>query len=207
MRLTLITFLTLDGVMQTPVRQAPGMPDEDRDFELGDWLPAHFDETVAEYMTEVFERAEALLLGRRTYDIFAAYWPYVTDPAMGGPNNPLNRLPKYVATTRTDELAWSGSQRLDGDLVEAIADLKRRPGGELQIHGSGALAQSLLHEGLIDTYHLLVFPVVLGDGRRLFADGVPPAAVRLVGSRTSGSGVLMLTYEAAGAPIFGAGEQ
>jgi dihydrofolate reductase len=200
MRLTITTFLTLDGVMQ-----APGGVEEDRSggFDLGGWLPPHFDETVGGWMGETFERAEALLLGRRTYDIMAAYWPHVTDPAQGGPDNPLNRLPKYVATTRDDELTWSGSHRLDGDLAAAVTELKNRPGGELQVHGSGALARSLMREGLIDTYQLLVFPVVLGRGQRLFADGVPPAGLRLTGTRTSGTGVTMLTYDNAGAPTFG----
>lgn len=208
MRLSLITSLTLDGVMQAPARPDEGNLGEvyerlDPDFGLGGWLPPHFDETVAGYMIEILDRADALLLGRRTYDVFAAYWPHVTDPAQGGVNNPLNRLPKYVATTRTDELTWSGARRLDGELAKAVAELKRRPGRELQVHGSGALARSLMHEELIDTYHLLIFPVVLGRGQRLFSDGVPPAGVRLVDSRTSGSGVIMLTYEAAGAPAFG----
>ncbi|WP_433283054.1 dihydrofolate reductase family protein [Micromonospora sp. CA-244673] len=200
MRLTITTFLTLDGVMQ-----APGGQEEDRTggFDLGGWLPPHFDETVGGWMGETFERAEALLLGRRTYDIMAAYWPHVTDPAEGGPDNPLNRLPKYVATTRDDELTWSGSHRLDGDLAAAVSELKNRPGGELQVHGSGALARSLMREGLIDTYQLLVFPVVLGRGQRLFADGVPPAGLRLTGTRTSGTGVTMLTYDGTGAPAFG----
>ncbi|NES16827.1 MULTISPECIES: dihydrofolate reductase family protein [Micromonospora] len=200
MRLTVTTFLTLDGVMQ-----APGGRDEDRSngFDLGGWLPPHFDETVGGWMGEILDRADALLLGRRTYDIMAAYWPHVTDPAEGSPDNPLNRLPKHVATHRTDELAWSGSQRLDGDLATAVTELKNRPGGELQVHGSGSLVRSLLREGLIDTYHLLLFPVVLGRGQRLFADGVPPAGLRLTDSRTSGSGVTMLTYDSAGAPAFG----
>ncbi|MFE9691300.1 dihydrofolate reductase family protein [Micromonospora sp. NPDC005806] len=200
MRLTVTTFLTLDGVMQ-----APGGRDEDVSggFDLGGWLPPHFDETVGGWMGEILGRADSLLLGRRTYDIMAAYWPHVTDPAEGGPDNPLNRLPKYVATNRKDELTWSGSQRLDGDLATAITELKDRPGGELQVHGSGALARSLMREGLIDTYHLLVFPVVLGRGQRLFAEGVPPAGLRMTDSRTSPSGVTMLTYGSAGAPTFG----
>ncbi|MGW5673181.1 dihydrofolate reductase family protein [Micromonospora sp. NPDC003776] len=200
MRLTITTFLTLDGVMQ-----APGGRNEDRSngFDLGGWLPPHFDETVGGWMGEILGRADALLLGRKTYDIMAAYWPHVTDPAEGGPDNPLNRLPKYVATDRTDELSWSGSQRLDGDLATAVTGLKNRPGGELQVHGSGTLARSLMREGLIDTYHLLLFPVVLGRGRRLFADGVPPAGLRLTDSRTSGSGVTLLTYDSVGAPTFG----
>lgn len=199
MRLTVTTFLTLDGVMQ-----APGGPDEDRSggFDLGGWLPAHFDETVGEFMTGIFERADAFLLGRRTYDIFAAWWPQVTD-ADDPVGTALNRLPKHVATSRDDELTWSGAQRLGGDLAKAVTELKERPGRELQVHGSGTLAQSLMPAGLIDAYQLLIFPVVLGRGRRLFADGVPPTGLRLVDSRTSGTGVTMVTYENAGAPVFG----
>lgn len=199
MRLTLTTFLTLDGVMQ-----APGGPDEDRGggFDLGGWLPPHFDETVGGYMDEIFDRADAFLLGRRTYDIFSAWWPHVTHPE----DVTLNRLPKHVATTRQDELTWSGAQRLDGDLPTAVAELKARPGRELQVHGSGSLARSLIGHGLIDAYHLLIFPVVLGRGQRLFADGVPPTGLRLVDSRTSGSGVMLLTYEYTGAPAFGSVE-
>lgn len=199
MQLTVTTFLTLDGVMQSP-----GAPEEDPGggFDLGGWLPPHFDETVGAYMGEVLGRADAFLFGRRTYDLFAASWPQVTDPADGFAG-PLNRLPKYVATTRNDELTWSGARRLDGKLAAAVAELKARPGRELQVHGSGKLAQSLLAEGLIDAYHLLIFPVVLGAGQRLFADGVPPAGLRLTDSRTSGSGVTMLTYRSAGAPAFG----
>ena len=202
MRLTLTTFLTLDGVMQ-----APGGPDEDRSdgFDLGGWLPPHFDDAVGAYMTSIFERVDEFLLGRRTYDIFAAWWPHHGDPS-DPVGDSLNRLSKHVVTTRDDELTWSGAQRLDGDLATAVTELKRKPGRELQVHGSGRLAASLMREGLIDTYHLLVFPVVLGRGRRLFADGVPPAGLRLVDSRTSGSGVTMLTYHSAGAPTFGAVE-
>ncbi|BCJ62812.1 dihydrofolate reductase family protein [Micromonospora endophytica] len=199
MRLTLTTFLTLDGVMQ-----GPGGPDEDRSggFESGGWVPPHFDEGLGGYVTEIFGRADAFLLGRNTYDIFAAWWPYA-DPAdpIGAA---LNRLPKYVATNRDDELTWAGSRRLDGDLATAVGALKRQPGRELQVHGCGRLAASLIREGLIDAYHLMIFPVVLGTGRRLFVDGVPPAGLRLVDHRSTAAGVTMLTYHAAGAPVFGA---
>jgi dihydrofolate reductase len=198
-RLTVTSCLTADGVMQSP-----GAPDEDLSggFDLGGWLPPHVDRSVSAYVGEIFERAGAFLFGRRTYDIMAAHRP-PTGPPGGGPDSPLDRLPKYIATTRTDELCWPGSQRLNGDLAQAVTDLKRRPGGELQVHGSGVLTRSLLANGLVDGYHLLVVPVVLGRGRRLFADGVPPAGLRLVDCRASGSGVLMLTYESAGGPVFG----
>ncbi|RKN50976.1 dihydrofolate reductase family protein [Micromonospora endolithica] len=200
MRLTVTSFLTLDGV-----HQAPGGPDEDRSggFDLGGWLPPHFDDAVGGYMTEIFKEADAFLLGRRTYDIFAGYWPNAEEPG-DEVGLALNRLPKHVATGHPDDLApWNGAQALDGDLGKAVTELKDQPGRELQVHGSATLVQSLMREGLVDTYRLLVFPVVLGRGRRLFADGVPPTGLRLTDSRTSGSGVLMATYDAAGAPEFG----
>jgi dihydrofolate reductase len=198
MRLTLTTFLTLDGVMQSP-----GGPEEDRrdGFDLGGWLPPHVDETFGAFMNGVFERADAFLFGRTTYDIFASWWPNVADQ-----DDPvatkLNSLPKYVATSRDDELTWSGAQRLEGDLAKAVGDLKQQPGQELQVHGSGELAQALMREGLVDTYRLLIFPVVLGRGRKLFADGVPPAGLRLVDHALTGTGTMLTTYESAGAPAF-----
>ncbi|MFC7548131.1 dihydrofolate reductase family protein [Plantactinospora sp. GCM10030261] len=199
MRLTLTNFITLDGVTQSP-----GAPEEDPSggFNLGGWLPAHFDEAVGGFVSEIFGRADAFLLGRHTYDLMAAWWPQVTDPA-DPVATALNGLPKHVATSRTDELTWSGARRLDGDVVKAVTELKNQPGRELQIHGSSALARSLMADGLIDAYHLLVFPVVLGRGRRLFADGVPPAGLKLVDNRTTGSGVALMTYENAGAPVLG----
>lgn len=197
MKLTVTTFVTLDGVVQ-----APGGPDEDRagGFDLGGWVAPHFDDELGAYMTSVFEQVDAFLLGRRTYDIFAAYWPdHSGDPISDG----LNGLPKHVATTRTGELTWSGARRLDGDFVEAVTALKKEPGRELQVHGSGRLVGSLQREGLIDTYRVLIFPVVLGRGQRLFADGTTPEGLRLTDSRTSGSGVTMLTYDDAGATALG----
>jgi dihydrofolate reductase len=184
--------------------QSPSGPDEDTSggFDLGGWQPPHVDEKVDAYIAEILGRAAAFLLGRRTYDILAAHWPYDTDPADGFAKS-LNGLAKYVATTQNDQLTWSGAHRLNGKLATAVAELKARPGRELQVHGSGMLAQALMTEGLIDAYHLLTVPVILGHGRRLFAEGTPPAGLRLVDSRTSGSGVTMHTYEKAGAPAFG----
>jgi dihydrofolate reductase len=198
MRLTVTQFMTLDGVVQ-----GPGAVEEDPSdgFDLGGWLPPHFDEAVGAYMAEIFEVADEFLLGRRTYDLMAAYWPEQTNP--DGSVFELNALPKHVATTRPDELAWEGSVRIEGDVAAAVAELKRRPGRELQVHGSGTLVRSLMAADLVDAYHLLVFPVALGRGRRLFGDGAPPVGLRLTDSRMSGSGVAMLTYEAAGQPVFG----
>jgi len=198
MRLTTTMFVTLDGVIQ-----APGGPDEDRagGFELGGWLPPYFNDEVGDHMVSIFGQVDAFLLGRKTYDIFASYWPHQSgDPISDG----LNRLPKHVVTNRTDELTWKGSQRVDGtNLVEAVTALKAQPGRELQVHGSGKLVGSLQREGLIDTYRLLIFPVVLGTGQRLFADGTVPAALRLTDSRTTATGVTLQTYDAAGRPTFG----
>jgi dihydrofolate reductase len=202
MRLTLTTFLTLDGVMQ-----APGGPQEDPSdgFEYGGWLVPYADEDMGAAMAGWFEEADAFLLGRRTYEIFAASWPRVTDP-----DDPiasrLNSLPKHVASRTLKEVTWSGSTLIEGDVVEAVAELKRQPGRELQVHGSGNLAQTLIEHGLVDEYRLLTYPVVLGAGRRLFADGARPAALRLIESRTTSTGVTIAAYESAGEPTFGSFE-
>jgi dihydrofolate reductase len=198
-QLTLTTFVTLDGVMQ-----APGGPNEDTSdgFDLGGWSVPYGDGDFGRFMTEVFDRAGAFLLGRRTYEIFAGYWPRVTDP-----DDPiasrLNSLPKYVASTTLDKADWAGTTVIGGDLVKEVAAIKERMDGELQIHGSGRLAQSLMAHDLIDTVHLLVFPVVLGKGRRLFAEGAVPTAFRHAGDRTTGAGVAIHTYELAGRPQYG----
>jgi dihydrofolate reductase len=199
MRLTLTTFVTIDGVMQSP-----GAPEEDpRDgFGLGGWLPPHFDDETGRYMNEVFDAADAFLLGRITYQAMAGFWPQVTDPANRVAAQ-LNALPKHVVTATLTGLPWAGAVPLRGDVPRQVAELKRAPGRELQIHGSGALARSLMPHGLIDAYRLVVFPVVLGRGQRLFGGGAPPATMRLTDIRSTPRGVVMHTYEAAGAPAFG----
>jgi dihydrofolate reductase len=194
MRLTLTTFVTADGVMQSP-----GAPEEDpRDgFDVGGWLPPHFGEETGQYMNEVFDQADAFLLGRRTYEAMAGFWPSVDDPA-NRVGAALNSLPKHVVTATQARLNWSGSVPLTGDIAAKVAELKQAPGRELQIHGSGRLARFLMGAGLIDAYRLVIFPVVLGKGQRLF-DGAPPATLRLVDTRSTGNGVVMHGYETAGA--------
>ena len=199
MRLTLTTFLTLDGIMQ-----GPGGPEEDPSggFDQGGWLVPYADEGMGRFVDETFAAADAFLLGRRTYEIFAAFWPQVTDEA-----NPvatkLNTLPKYVASTTLDTLGWEGSTLLRGDVAEEVAELKRQPGNELQVHGSGHLAQTLMEHQLIDEYRLLIYPVVLGAGKRLFRDGVTPAALRLTHTRSTDSGIAIHVYEPTGKPTYG----
>lgn len=198
-KLTLTAFVTLDGV-----HQAPGGPEEDRSdgFEQGGWSVPYGDEDFGRFVTGVFSRVDAFLLGRRTYEIFAGYWPKVTDPA-----DPiaakLNSLPKYVASSSLTDPAWSGTTVIRGDLAKEVTALKERTDRELQVHGSGALAQSLLALDLIDTVHLLTFPVLLGAGRRLFAEGAVPTAFRHVSGSTTGAGVAIHTYERAGRPTYG----
>jgi len=189
----------MDGVMQSP-----GAPEEDprNGFDLGGWLPPHFDEALGRYMNEVFDAADAFLLGRFSYQAMAGFWPQVNDPANRVAVQ-FNSCPKYVVTETLADLSWAGSMPLRGDIPKQVAELKQTAGRELQIHGSGALVRSLMPHGLIDAYRLVIFPVVLGRGQRLFADGTPPATMRLVDTRSTGSGVVMHTYEAAGAPAFG----
>jgi dihydrofolate reductase len=194
MRLTLHTFLTLDGVMQ-----APGGPDEDPDggFPYGGWSFPYGDEDFGTTMTSRFAQASAFLLGRKTYEIFSSYWPHVTDP--GNPiAGPLNALPKYVASTTLQSVDWHNSNLLRGDVAAEVAKLKDQPGNELQVHGSGGLAQMLIDRDLIDEYRLTVFPVHLGSGKKLFRDGAKAAALRLTEATTTGSGVIVATYQPAG---------
>lgn len=191
-KLTINTFLTLDGVMQ-----APGGPDEDREggFEHGGWsVPFSTDEQFGEAMTEWMDRAGGVLLGRRTYDIFAAYWPHATGPTA----DQLNRVPKYVASRTLDKVDWNNSTLLEGDVPDAVAELKRRPGQEIQVHGSGDLAQTLIGHDLIDEYRLWFMPVLLGTGKRLFGEGTVPLGMRLADAKTTSSGAALHVYERAG---------
>ncbi|MFD4030812.1 dihydrofolate reductase family protein [Streptomyces sp. NPDC058637] len=199
-KLTLTTFVTLDGVMQ-----APGGPEEDPSggFECGGWMVPFADEGMIEYANETFDRAGAFLLGRRTYDIFSAYWPRVTDPEDRIAAR-LNTLTKHVVSTTLKDPEWENTTVVSGDVAAEVARLKERTEeGELQIHGSGALARSLMPYDVIDEYHLLVHPVFLGRGRRLFPDGGLPTAFELTDARTTASGVAVQTYRPAGHARFG----
>jgi dihydrofolate reductase len=193
MRLTLHTFLTLDGVMQ-----APGGPDEDRSggFEHGGWSFPYGDEEFGNAIVGWFEHADAFLLGRKTYDIFAGHWPRHDDPADPIASR-LNRLPKHVASTTRAEFDWHNSHHV-GDVVSDVIKLKEQPGDELQVHGSGDLAQTLIAHDLIDEYRLFFFPVHLGSGKKLFPDGAKAASFRLISSSTTSTGVIIASYAPAG---------
>jgi len=191
-KLIVQTFLTLDGVMQ-----APGGPEEDDEggFTQGGWSVNYWDDQMGEVMTEATGKPFAMVLGRKTYDIMAAYWP--TAPEDTGANV-LNDAPKYVASRSPRQLEWSNSVLIEGDAAEGLAALKKEDGPELQVHGSANLIQTLLRNNLVDEYRLWVFPVVIGSGKRLFADGTIPAGLTLADSKVSTTGVVMGTYQPAG---------
>ncbi len=187
------TFLSLDGVMQ-----APGGPGEDPTggFELGGWSVNYWDDLMGQQMDATLGKPFDLLLGRKTYEIFAAHWPHVTgDPAADA----LNRATKYVVTTTLERADWQPAHLIKGDVVPQLQRLKEQDGPELQVHGSSHLLQTLIQHELVDQYNLWIFPVLLGRGKRLFGDGAIPAGLRLVDSKTSTTGVIIATYEPAGA--------
>ncbi|MEV1076823.1 dihydrofolate reductase family protein [Streptomyces sp. NPDC050211] len=192
-------FVSLDGVYQ-----APGGPQEDTrgGFEQGGWTVPYADEDFGAFVNEVFGSVDAFLLGRRTYDIFAGYWPKVTDPADPVASK-LNALPKYVVSSTLTDPEWSGTTVVSGDLAKEVTALKERTDGEIQVHGSGALLQSLFALDLVDTVHLLTFPVVLGAGFRLFPEGAVPTAFRHSGGRITSTGVSIQSYDLAGRPEYG----
>jgi dihydrofolate reductase len=193
MKIVVSEFLTLDGVMQ-----APGDPNEDRSggFELGGWQLAYFDDIFGSTMMEAFAATGGMLLGRLTYENFAAFWP--KQPADDPIAPTMNGLNKYVvSTTLTEPLDWENSTLIKGDVAEEVAKLKKAPGKEIQVIGSGELVQTLIQHDLVDTYKLMIHPIVLGKGKRLFRDGTTMSKLRLVDSKPTTTGVLILTYEPA----------
>jgi dihydrofolate reductase len=193
-RIIVATFTSLDGVMQ-----APGGPGEDPTggFALGGWTAPHFDAALGASMGKIFGRPFDLLLGRKTYDIFAAHWPYVSDP-----NDPIaglfNRVTKYVASRSSPKLSWQNSRWLGQDTVASLQTLKGEDGPDLLIQGSSELLQTLWKHGLVDEFSVLIFPVVLGKGKRLFGDGSVPVGLRLVKSQAYPTGVIVANYAPAG---------
>ncbi len=190
-KLVVGTFLTLDGVMQ-----APGNPQEDTEggFKYGGWQGPYFDADAGRFISEQIAAGEALLLGRVTYQIFAAYWPHA--PADDAIARKLNSMPKYVWSTTLDKLEWNNSTLVKGDIVQEVTKLKQQPGsGILSVTGSGKLAQTLMQRDLVDEYSLWIHPVVLGSGKRLFAAGIDPMKLKLINTKTTASGIVILTYQ------------
>jgi dihydrofolate reductase len=198
-KLVVGTFVTLDGVMQ-----APGGSDEDRDggFQHGGWLVPFFDDKFGEIMTEWTMRAGAFLLGRKTYEIFAGSWPKSTDPA-DKIATALNTRPKFVASRTLDKVDWNNSILLKGEVAEEVANLKTQEGGEIQVHGSGNLIQTLLKHDLVDTLRIWQFPVTLGTGKRLFEEGTIPRSFRLVDTQLNTTGAVLHVYERVGGLRYG----
>jgi dihydrofolate reductase len=200
MKLTTTTNVSVDGVMQ-----GLGGPDEDRrgGFERGGWAMPLFDNEAATFLYEVYQRADAFLFGRRTYEIFAGYWGAMAD---SGINHPiaaaLNTRPKYVASTTLTDPQWADTTVLSGDVAAAVGELKAKPGRELQVHGSGNLVRWLLDNHLVDEITLLTYPVVVGQGTRLFPATGPDIALDVVDSRVTPKGVTIQVYRPAGRPRY-----
>lgn len=199
MKLVVQADLSLDGVMQSP-----GLPDEDRSgaFDHGGWLVPYADDVFQEMRRDSLRAADGLLLGRKTYELFAAYWPRITDPD-NEIATMLNIMPKHVASRTLDTVEWNNSRLITGDVAETVGKLKGEPGRELQVYGSIDLVQTLMHHDLVDEYRLSFAPVVLGSGKRLFGEGAVPAGMRLVDTRVTTTGLVAHTYERAGQPQYG----
>lgn len=189
-------FLTLDGVMQ-----GPGGPNEDREggFEHGGWSVNYWDDRMGRFVGEGLSQPFDLLLGRKTYDIFAAHWPHATDEAAG----PLNAATKYVVSTTLASADWGPAVLIRDNVVEQITRLKQGDGPDLQVHGSSQLVQTLMANDLVDQFRVMIFPLTLGSGKQLFGDGVRPGNLRLVDSEVSTTGVIIATYEPAGDVRYG----
>jgi dihydrofolate reductase len=194
-KLVVGTFVTMDGVMQ-----APGGPNEDHEggFQHGGWLVPFFDEKFGESMGEWAKRADAFLFGRKTYEMFAASWPNSSDP-----EEALNARPKFIASGTLDRVDWNNSFLLKGDVAEEVAKLKAQEGGEIQVHGSGNLIQTLFQHDLVDTLRIWQFPVVLGTGKRLFEEGSLPRSFRLVDTQLNTTGAVLHVYERLGGLKYG----
>ena len=199
MKLTTTTMLTVDGVMQ-----GIGGPDEDRSggFERGGWITPLFDKEAATYLNQVYQRADAFLLGRKTYEIFAGSWGAMADPGINPIAEALNTRPKYVPSTTLTNPRWANTTVLSSEVGAAVGELKARLGRELQVHGSGVLIRWLLDNDLVDEINLLTFPVVVGQGTRLFPDTGPDKALELVESRATPKGVIIQVYRPAGRPQY-----
>jgi len=199
MKLMTMTQVTVDGVMQGN----GGASDEDRrsEFERGGWAMGVFDNDTLSFINETYQRADAFLFGRRTYELFAGYWGAGKNP--GSPiTAALNTKPKYVASNTLTELRWANTTLLSGDVAAAIGELKARPGDELQVHGSGALIRWLLANELVDEIQMLIVPAVLGQGTRLFPEAGPDIGLDLVDSRADSKGVMIQVYRPAGRPHY-----
>jgi dihydrofolate reductase len=192
-KIVLLSFISLDGVMQ-----APGGPEEDTSgsFQHGGWTFPYFDEFSGKIMGEQMAVPFDLLLGRKTYDIFAAYWPKQDPAALA--TEPFSKAIKYVVSTSSPKLTWEKSVLIDGDVAAKIKELKQQDGPMLQVHGSGMLIQTLLKNDLVDELWLKIFPVTLGNGKRLFAEGTIPAGFELMETKVSPSGVIIVSYKRAG---------
>ena len=199
MRLTTMTQVTVDGVVQGNGAAS----DEDRrnGFERGGWALGKGDDETVAFINQAYQRADAFLFGRRTYELFAGYWGVrkdLEDPIVGA----LNTKPKYVASTTLSDPRWADTTVLSGDLAAAIGELKAKPGGELQVHGSGTLIRWLLENDLVDEMTLIVVPVILGQGARLFPEAGPDLALDLAESRVDSKGVTIQVYRPAGRPQY-----
>jgi len=191
-KLIVTTFVTLDGIMQ-----APGGPEEDYtgSFTSGGWSVNYWDDMLGQFMDEAMAKPNELLLGRKTYEIFAAYWPYAKD-APGA--DQLNSAKKYVVSRTLKKVDWNNSTLIKGDVVQEIRKLKEQDGPDLLVHGSSNLIQTLLKHNLIDEMRIMIFPVVIGNGKRLFDQGTIPSGLKLIESKTSSTGVIMSVYEPGG---------
>ena len=191
-KLIVNTFVTLDGVMQ-----APGGPEEDPDggFTSGGWSVNYWDDMMSQIMGESMAKPFDLLLGRKTYEIFAAYWPYAKDEPGA---DQLNNAKKHVASRTLTKVDWNNSSLIKGDVVQELRKLKAQDGPELQVHGSSNFIQTLLKHNLIDEFRMWIFPVVIGNGKRLFDQGTIPSGLKLIESKTATTGVILAIYEPGG---------